>query len=63
MPEDVQNLLDDLQNLPVLEIFLMMKYFINCFYFIWSLAIATWILTVLQQGRFLLLKLYFLELR
>jgi len=34
MPEDVQNLLDDLQNLPVLEIFLMMKYFINCFYFI-----------------------------
>lgn len=30
----MQNLLGDVQNLSVLEIFLMMKYFINCFYFI-----------------------------
>lgn len=57
MPEDVQNLLGDLQNPLVLENFLIMKCFINCFYFIWFLGIATGILRVLQQERSALPKL------
>lgn len=34
MPEHIQNLMGDLQNLLVLEVFLVIKYFINYFYFI-----------------------------